>query len=291
MRSKTTRGEGLVPRWGVGPGHGRIRRAISPYQATTPALHTLVRRPLPAGMTDCYESMSRTPTRSGMPLRRFDCASESHRSSVSSFRRRPESRGVGRGECSAVEDFARRGACPPLGRRRGVAESTVPIRRTKPQLQLFIPWCAGPCRHDRLLRKHVPDADPGCPYAASIVPPNPINLPYRHSGEGRNPEGWGEGNVVRSKTSRGEGLVPRRDRAWARQNPPRGFAVQNRNTGNSYLGVPAKAGMSDWYEARSHTPIRGRIPASQISFGVPFPPHSQGVLINSIHLELLPEKS
>ena len=45
-----------------------------------------------------------------MPLRRFDCASESHQSSVSSFRRRPESRGVGRGECSA-------GACPPLGRR------------------------------------------------------------------------------------------------------------------------------------------------------------------------------
>ena len=35
----------------------------------------------------------------------------------SSFRRRPESRGAGRGECSAVEDFARRGACPPLGRR------------------------------------------------------------------------------------------------------------------------------------------------------------------------------
>ena len=48
--------------------------------------------------------------RTKMPLRRFDCASESHQSSVSSFRRRPESRGVGRGECSA-------GACPPLGRR------------------------------------------------------------------------------------------------------------------------------------------------------------------------------
>ena len=60
--------------------------------------------------------------------------------SQSSFRRRPESRGVGRGECSAVEDFN--------GAERGVAESAVPIRRTKPQLQLFIPWCAGnnrPC--------------------------------------------------------------------------------------------------------------------------------------------------
>ena len=82
-----------------------------------------------------------------------------------------------------------------------MAESAVPIRRTKPQLQLFITWCAGPCRHERLVRKYC------C--SASIMPRNPTNLPDRHSGEGRNPEGWGEGNVVRSKTSRGEGLVPR----------------------------------------------------------------------------------
>ena len=52
--------------------------------------------------------------------------------------------GLGWGECSA-------GACPPLGRRRGVAESAVPIRRTKPQLQLFIPWCVGASRQERLL--------------------------------------------------------------------------------------------------------------------------------------------
>ena len=32
---------------------------------------------------------------------------------------------------------------------------------------------------------------------------------FRHSSEGWNPEGWGWGNVARSKTSRGEGLVPR----------------------------------------------------------------------------------
>ena len=41
-------------------------------------------------------------------------------------------------KCSAVEDFARRGACPPQGSGWGLAESTVPIRCTKPQLQLFI---------------------------------------------------------------------------------------------------------------------------------------------------------
>ena len=103
------------------------------------------------------------PDDPGCPYAASISASESHESPGSSFRRKPESRGVGRGECSAVEDFARRGVCPPLGRRRGVAESAVPIRRPKPQLQLFIPWCAGPCRHERLLRKHVPDYDPGWP--------------------------------------------------------------------------------------------------------------------------------
>ena len=53
------------------------------------------------------------------------------------------------------------GACPPLGSGWGVAESTVPIRGTKPQLRLFIPWCAGTSRHERFVRKHVPDSDPG----------------------------------------------------------------------------------------------------------------------------------
>ena len=95
-----------------------------------------------------------------MMLRGFESASESQKSSGSSFRRRPESRGVGRGECSAVEDFARRGACPPLG------------------------------------------------------------------------SGW----------------------VW--QKPPCEFAVQNRNSSFSYLGVPAPAGMSDFYESMSRTTIR-----------------------------------
>ena len=53
------------------------------------------------------------------------------------------------------------GACPPLGSEWGVAESTVPIRCTKPQLPIFIPWCASPSRDERLVRKHVPDSDPG----------------------------------------------------------------------------------------------------------------------------------
>ena len=69
----------------------------------------------------------------------------------------------GMSECSA-------GACPPLGSGWGVAESTVPIRCTKPQLRLFIPWCAGASRHERLVRKHVPDSDPGCALQSTSMP-------------------------------------------------------------------------------------------------------------------------
>ena len=79
----------------------------------------------------------------------------------SSFRRRPESRGVGIGKCSAVEDYARRGACPPLGSGLGMAEPPVRIRRMKPQLPVFTPWFAGASRDERLVRKLVADSDPG----------------------------------------------------------------------------------------------------------------------------------
>ena len=77
--------------------------------------------------------------------------------------RRCANRGAWVGECSA-------GACPPLGSGWGVAESAVPIRCTKPQLRLFIPWCAGGSRHGRLVRKHVPDSDPGCALQSTSMP-------------------------------------------------------------------------------------------------------------------------
>ena len=66
-------------------------------------------------------------------------------------------------ECSA-------GACPPQGSGWGMAESAMPIRCTKPQLRLFIPWCAGARRHERLVRKHVPDSDPGCALQSTSMP-------------------------------------------------------------------------------------------------------------------------
>ena len=31
----------------------------------------------------------------------------------------------------------------------------------QPMHPIFMPWCAGTCRHERLVRKHVPDSDPG----------------------------------------------------------------------------------------------------------------------------------
>ena len=61
---------------------------------------------------------------------------------------------------------------------------------------------------------------------------------------------------MRSKTSRGEGLVPRWGGGGAWQNPPSQFAVPSHSSGFSYLGVPAATGISDCYESMSRTPIR-----------------------------------
>ena len=94
------------------------------------------------------------------------------------------------------------------------------------------------------------------PTPLSIAPLNPSIPRSRHSGpsirhsrEGGNPEGWGEGIVAR-------GLVPRWGRGGAWQNPPCRFAVPNHNSRFSHLGVPAPAGMGDCYESMSRTPIR-----------------------------------
>ena len=168
----------------LGSGLGRAESPVRTRRKNRNSEFSCLGAPAPAGMSDWYENDVTRP--------RACPHSTAHLLVVpapfvvpaphSSFRRKPESRGAGIREYSAVEDFARRGPCPPLGSGWGVAESAAPIRRTKPQLQVFIPWCAGPCRHERLLRKHVPDSDPGWWHAASIVPRNPTNLPDRHSG-------------------------------------------------------------------------------------------------------------
>ena len=88
------------------------------------------------------------------------------------------------------------------GRARQVSTESHPS--TDP---IFIPWCAGPSRHERLVRKRC--------YAGQSL----------HSGESRNPEGEGSG----------ENAIPRKNQGV----PP-----------FSHHGVPAPAGMSDWYENR-----------------------------------------
>ncbi len=49
------------------------------------------------------------------------------------------------------------------------------------------------------------------------------------------------GNVAR-------GLVPRWGQGGERENPPCQFAEPTHDSGFTSLGVPAPAGMSDWYE-------------------------------------------
>ena len=68
-----------------------------------------------------------------------------------------------------------------------MTESAVPIRRTKPQLQLFIPgqrWCAGRSRHERLVRKWTGQVASHSTLAASR---RGSDRSIRHSREGGNP--------------------------------------------------------------------------------------------------------
>ena len=189
------------------------------------------------------------------------------------------------GQCSA-------GACPPQGSGWGVAESTAPTRPTKSQLRLFIPWCAGGSRHQRLVRKWC--------YAASIVPEShqphtrhwyesmsrtpirdalkwlssaPANPSIRHSREGGNPRA----NIPRKKANRDtitcvQTATPLRLSGKNRPEPRYGAGIQVRWRGGkndtqtipgdghplSILRVPVATRMSDCYESMSWTPIRDR---------------------------------
>ena len=102
---------------------------------------------------------------------------------TSSFRRRPESRRGGDGQARHTISKTRRPAIfHPLTRpSQGHGDSRHPLRhsreggnpgevygfandpQTTPTIStlIFMPWCAGDNRHGRLLRKLVPDQDPG----------------------------------------------------------------------------------------------------------------------------------
>ncbi len=40
----------------------------------------------------------------------------------------------------------------------------------QPMHPIFTPWCAGDSRHERLVRKHVPDSDPACALLSTSMP-------------------------------------------------------------------------------------------------------------------------
>ena len=118
---------GLVPRWGVGPrpGSRRHQGPLSHHE-----LHSSVYLPQPT-----YRGGSSPAGAGAGPGARVTNVPLPTTSLIRLY--------TARSQRSA-------GACPPLGSGWGVAEPTAPTRRAKPLLQLFIPRCAGPCRHQRL---------------------------------------------------------------------------------------------------------------------------------------------
>ena len=192
---------------GAGLAPGSIHRANSPYQTTTPAFHTFVCRYQPALVIGTrIVSLG------------FECASELHQSPVPSFQRKPESRGVGMGNVV-------RGLVPRWGGGGAWESADSPYQATIPALHTLV------CRYQPALDWYE---------NSGLLPRNSTN-PGTVIPEGRNPEGWGEGNVVR-------GLVPRWGGGGAWQNRRYQFAVPSHDSGSSYPRVPVPAGISDWYE-------------------------------------------
>ena len=93
-------------------------------------------------------------------------------------------------------------------------------------------------RHERLVRKHVPDSDPGW-----------IPAPAGDTNH-RRPNNHSPGSQEKCSA----GACPQLGAGCVAQTTP--VPSINQCTRFSYLGVPAPAGMSDWYESMSRTPIR-----------------------------------
>ena len=276
MRSKTSRGEGLVPRWGGGGAWQNPPRASF---ACVPPAANVVRGLVPR--------WGRGGTWQNPPRASFACVSPAAnvvRSKTS--RIFPRWGWVGPGKIrSAVEDFARRGAFPPLG--LGWAWQNPPrasFACVYPRSQRSAG--ARPPLGRRGAWQNPPRASFACvPPAANVV--RGLVPRWGRGGTWQNPPRASfacvspAANVVRSKTSRGEGLfprwgwvgpgkirhephspvctpaanvvrglVPRWGRGGEWQNPPRQLALPNHNFGFSYPGVPAEGGMSDCNENR-----------------------------------------
>ena len=129
MARKEECSAGACPPLGPGSGVAESAGANAPYQTTTPAFPTFGYPQQPA-FAIRTKACPRTPIRdvpSNQPRCRLPTGEPRRIVDPWSMARKEE--------CSA-------GACPPLGPGSGVAESAGPTRRTRPQLRLFIPWCA-----------------------------------------------------------------------------------------------------------------------------------------------------
>ena len=132
---------GLVPRWGQGLDWQNPPRRFS--VPTRDSGFSSLGVPAEAGMSDWYENsltQRANSTNSSRHIRhsrgRYVPYPPMAGGNLEGWRRM--------GKCSA-------GACPPLGSGREMADSSARILRAKPQPRLFIPWCAGPSRHERLI--------------------------------------------------------------------------------------------------------------------------------------------
>ena len=224
---------GLVPRWGGGGErqNPRCQFAVPHHNSSLSNLGV----PAPAGMSDCYKNM---------PSNRPQC--------------RPPT-----GETCRVVDP------------RPSAERENEVRSKTTRGEGLVPrWGGGGERQNRRSQFVVPSRNSGfsnlgvpAPAGMSDCYKNmPSNRPQCRLSTGetcRVVDPWPMAereNVERSKTSRGEGLVPRWGGGGARQNPRSQFAVPSHNSVSSYLGGPATAGMTDRCESMSRTPSRDRLP-------------------------------
>ena len=168
-----------------------------------------------------------------------------------------ESPSVGRGKRHAGRPPPHLVILAKAGIQRGRAAPTTPkhLQRPEPHFHTFV------CRHqparaigyESISRTPIRD-----------VPSNQPRCRLSTGGTCRIVDRW----PMAERENVARGLVPRWGRGGAWQNPPRQFAVPSRNSGVSYPGVQAAAGMRNCYESTSRTPTRD-VPTINLDAGSP----------------------
>ena len=138
----------------------------------------------------------------------------------------------------------------PVGTR--IVGSHHACRYQAPRLSLVIP-----APNPSFVRKHVPDSDPGCALQST-------SMPALHGRNVPNCRPMADGGMRKCSAAEYESRRLREARGLSPAGVGVGcgrircqFAVPNHNSGFSYLGVPAPAGMSDSYESPAFILLRG----------------------------------